>query len=110
MWMDSFAPEGSASGAADLARVDGAVLGASHDVALAGDVEAVAKGLVGGTGLGGDDVGDGLHLRGGDGEAGRSGPDAVASDADDGSLVNVAGANQARRDQLPYLLTSCQGL
>lgn len=52
--------------AAHLAGVDGTVLGPGHDKSLTANVEAVGKGLVLGTRLVGNDIGDVLHLVGGD--------------------------------------------
>jgi len=65
-----------------------------HNVALLADVEAGALALL--------DVAlvvvcgnNRLHLRGLNGEARACGPDAVASAAEDGGLVDVAGADEA---------------
>lgn len=94
-------------------RVDAAVLGAGHDEAVTNDVQPIGESLILGTVVAPDNGGDDLHLSGGDladiplacmefegwegsyVETGGSCPDAVASGADDGGLVDVAGANEA---------------
>jgi hypothetical protein len=48
-------------------------------------------------------VDDGLDLGGGDGEVFARGPDAVAGAAEDGGLVDVAGANEAVEKRVSVL-------
>ena len=54
-------------------------------------------------------VDDGLDLGGRDGEAWACGPDAVAGAAEDGGLVDVAGANEARKEGVSVLRPSESG-
>ena len=54
-------------------------------------------------------VDDGLDLGGGDGEACARGPDAVAGAAEDGGLVDVAGANEAVEKGVSVLRCSMGG-
>jgi hypothetical protein len=75
--------------------VDAPVLSSGHDISLTSDVETFGKSLVLGLLVTANNVRDGLHLFRLELEVGRSSPDAVTSGADDGTLVDVTGADEA---------------
>jgi len=75
--------------------VDAAALGAGHNESLATNKETLGESAVLGLVVTAHNGGDGLHLLGLHVEARRSSPDTVTSSADDGGLVDVAGANEA---------------
>ena len=94
--------------ATHLLAVQTPVVRLDHNVALLADVEAGALALL--------DVAlvfvrgnNRLDFRGVDGEARACGPDAVASTAEDGGLVDVAGADEAVGEAVLVLRCSVDG-
>jgi hypothetical protein len=94
--------------ATHLLAVKTPVVRLDHNVALLADVETGALALL--------DVAlvvvrgnNRLHFRGLDGEARARGPDAVASAAEDGGLVDVAGADEAVGEAVLVLRCSVDG-
>jgi len=71
-----------------------------QDKALSRNIHAVSVRLVGGSLASVDEVGNGLHLGGLDRQIGRSSPGTVASFADDGTPLDVAGADQASINEI----------
>jgi hypothetical protein len=95
--------------ATHLLAVETPLVRLDANVAVAGDVEAGALDLLD-VGLVVVCVDDGLDLGGGDGEARACGPDAVAGAAEDGGLVDVAGANEAIEDGVSVSRCSMGGV
>jgi hypothetical protein len=75
--------------------VDASVLSSGHNISFTSNVETFSESLVLGGRVTANDIGDGLHLLGLELEVGRSSPGAVASNADDGTLVDVTAADEA---------------
>jgi hypothetical protein len=94
--------------ATHLLAVETPLVRLDHNVALLADVEAGALALldVALVVVGGNNR---LHFRGLDGEARACGPDAVASSAEDGGLVDVAGADEAVGEAVLVLRCSVDG-